>query len=207
MTPFLVTPRLMLRDFTADDLELLVELDSDPEVMRFISGGMPTPRQVLEEEHLPAWIAMNATSPGYGFWAAHDRSSGDFLGWFHLRPEPAPGRDPELGYRFHRAAWGRGLATEGSLALLAHAFADPRVGRVFAETLTVNRRSRAVMERIGMRHVRTFHGDWPIRIPGDEHGDVEYAVTREEWAARPSTAPSPVPRPSPAPHPPPASQP
>ena len=183
MSVLLTTDRLVLRDFTAGDLDLLVALDGDAEVMRFISGGAPTPRAVLADEHLPGWIAMNAASPGYGFWAAEDRATGAFLGWFHLRPEPGPDHDPELGYRFHRAAWGRGLATEGSKALLAHAFADARLRRVFAQTLVVNARSRAVMERIGMRQIRIFHGGWPIHIPGDEHGDVEYAITRAEWDA------------------------
>ena len=39
------------------------------------------------------------------------------------------------------------------------------------------------MEKAGMREIRTFHADWPVRIPGDEHGDVEYAITRAEWEA------------------------
>jgi RimJ/RimL family protein N-acetyltransferase len=48
--------------------------------------------------------------------------------------------------------------------------------------MAVHTGSRRVMEKAGMRPVRTFHADWPDRIPGDEHGDVEYAITREEWA-------------------------
>ena len=39
------------------------------------------------------------------------------------------------------------------------------------------------MEKCGLRPVRTFHADWPVRIPGDEHGDVEWAITRDEWEA------------------------
>ena len=39
------------------------------------------------------------------------------------------------------------------------------------------------MEKAGLRLVRTFHADWPVRIPGDEYGDVEYAITRQEWSA------------------------
>jgi RimJ/RimL family protein N-acetyltransferase len=44
------------------------------------------------------------------------------------------------------------------------------------------------MEKAGMRHIRTFETEWPIRIPGDELGDVEYAITREEWEAQRRTA-------------------
>ena len=49
--------------------------------------------------------------------------------------------------------------------------------------MAVNTASRRVMEKAGLRHVRTFHAEWPDRIDGDEHGDVEYALTRAEWSA------------------------
>ena len=72
--------------------------------------------------------------------------------------------------------------------MIDKAFAQPGVRRVLAETMTVHTASRRVMERCGLRLVREFHADWPDRIPGDEHGDVEYAIDREEWELqRPST--------------------
>lgn len=184
MTPdsqLLHTQRMVLRPFTVDDLDDLIALDADPEVTRFTSGGLPTPPQVARER-LEAWIAMTGQVPPRGFWAALDARTGEFLGWFHLRPEATSG-DPELGYRLRRGAWGRGLATEGSRALIDLAFADPATTRVVAQTLVVNERSRRVMAACGMHLVRTFHGNWPIPIPGDEHGDVEYAITRAQWQA------------------------
>ncbi|HSK92482.1 MAG TPA: GNAT family N-acetyltransferase [Candidatus Angelobacter sp.] len=185
----LETERLRLRPFTPDDLEHLVELDADPEVMRFITGGAPTPRDELAGEVLPAFLAYQESGTGYGFWAAEERATGAFVGWFHLRPHPEHGTpdDPELGYRLRREAWGKGFATEGSRALIDRAFAELGARRVHAETMTVNGASRRVMEKAGLRHVRTFHADWPVRIPGDEEGDVEYAITREEWLEGPST--------------------
>ena len=54
--------------------------------------------------------------------------------------------------------------------------------------MAVNTGSRRVMEKSGLRFVRTFHADWPVRIPGDEHGDVEYSITRIEWHADRATA-------------------
>ncbi len=172
----LETVRLVLRRCTADDAELLVELDSDPEVMHFITGGLPTSREHLEQEVLPAWLAWHARSPDRGYFLALEKPSLACVGWFHLRPgDGAPDDQPELGYRLQRSAWGRGLATEGSQALIALAC---RTGarRVVAETMAVHAASRRVMERAGMELVRTFHADWPYPIPGDEHGDVEYAV-------------------------------
>ena len=63
------------------------------------------------------------------------------------------------------------------------AFRDLGATRVYAEAMAVHGASRRVMEKAGLRLVRTFHATWPVRIPGDEHGDVEYAITRAEWAA------------------------
>jgi RimJ/RimL family protein N-acetyltransferase len=181
---YLQTQRLLLRRFTAHDAERLVELDSDPEVMHFVTGGVPSSPDEIRDEVLPAFLAYYERTDGYGFWAAEDRASGAFLGWFHLRPSAGDAADePELGYRLRRSAWGRGLATEGSRALVAKAFAELGARRVHAETMTVHHASRAVMERAGLRYVRTFHQDWPHPIPGDELGDVEYALTAEEFHA------------------------
>jgi RimJ/RimL family protein N-acetyltransferase len=69
------------------------------------------------------------------------------------------------------------------LALIRKGFTELGVERVYAETLAVNAGSRRVMEKAGLRYIRTFHQDWPEKIPGDEHGDVEYALTRAEWQA------------------------
>ena len=181
--PFLETERLTLRRFTTDDVDLLVELDSDPEVMFWITGGRTTSREEIETDYLPAFLSYYERFDGYGFWAAIERSTGEFLGWFHFRPAPGhPDDEPELGYRLRRSTWGKGYATEGSIALIDRGFRDFGVRRVVAETMAVNTASRRVMEKAGMRLVRTFHQEWPDRIPGDEHGDVEYAITREEWA-------------------------
>ena len=182
MDVFLETDRLVLRRFTGADLDLLVDLDGDPEVMRYITGGRPTSREELRDEVLPALLRYYQRSPGYGFWAAVEKATGQFLGWFHLRPPEGTSPDePELGYRLRRSAWGKGYATEGSRALIRVAFTELGARRVYAETMAVNLGSRRVMEKAGLRLVRTFHQPWPDRIEGDEHGDVEYALTRAEW--------------------------
>lgn len=180
---FLETPRLVLRRFTEDDVDNLVDLDGDPEVMRFITGGRTTGQAEIRDEVLPAFLGYYQRYPGYGFWATVERSTGEFLGWFHLRPPPDGGvpDEPELGYRLRRSAWGKGYAAEGSRALIDKAFADLGARRVFACTMVVNTASRRVMEKAGLAYVRTFHADWPDKIDGDEHGDVEYALLREDW--------------------------
>src|SRR5579872_3339876 len=154
MPIYLETDRLALRQFTEDDVDNLCELDSDPEVMRFINGGVPTPREVIEGRILPWFMSFNQRYEALGFWAALEKASNDFVGWFHLRPEK--GRDPRdlaLGYRLRRRFWRKGYGTEGARALIAKAFGDLGARRVFAATYSENLASRGVMEKCGMRHV------------------------------------------------------
>ncbi len=185
MRIFLETERLVLRQFTVDDVENLVELDSDPDVMHFITGGRPTPRREIETDVLPGFLDYYERFDGYGFWAAMEKSSGRFVGWFHFRPAKAAQPDEvELGYRLHRSVWGKGYATEGSRALIHKGFAELGVRRVVAFTMVVHVASRRVMEKAGLRLVRTFHQPWPDYIEGEEEGDVEYALLRSEWEAQ-----------------------
>jgi RimJ/RimL family protein N-acetyltransferase len=98
MQVFLETERLVLRRFTVADAGSLAGLDADPDVMRFITGGVPTSREEIEDEILPAFLRYYERFDGYGFWAAIEKSTGAFLGWFHFRPPAgaAPG-EAELG--------------------------------------------------------------------------------------------------------------
>ena len=187
---FLHTERLILRRFMMDDADLLVELYNDSDVMRYINPVVPVTREEILEEDLPAFLSYYERFDGYGFWAAIEKESGRFLGWFHFRPgEGAGPLEPELGYRLHRFAWNQGYATEGSRALIDKGFAELGVERVNAETMAVHIGSWRVMEKAGLRFVRTFHAEWPVRIPGDEHGDVEYAIDRAQWESDHTAAP------------------
>lgn len=179
---FLETERLTLRWITESDADLLVELDSDPAVMRYLDRGEPTTRERAETYFLPRMLSHPRRNPGYGFFIAHEKASGEFLGWFHLRPDiDGPADEPELGYRLRQAAWGKGYATEGSLALVEKAFTELGAKRVFAITMAVNSGSRRVMEKAGLRYARTFFADWADPIDGSEQGEVEYSLDRSEW--------------------------
>ncbi|MEU6741623.1 GNAT family N-acetyltransferase [Streptosporangium sandarakinum] len=183
MEIFLETERLTLRELTDADADHLFELDGDPEVMRFLNGGRPTPREEILSRVLPRMLRRHDLLGRPGYWAAEIRSTGEFIGWFEFRPlveEDAP-ETVELGYRLRRAAWGKGYATEGARALVREGFTGLGVERVVARTMAVNTGSRNVMEKAGLRYVRTFFADWPESIPGSEHGEVEYALTWDEW--------------------------
>jgi RimJ/RimL family protein N-acetyltransferase len=158
------TERLTLRPLGASDVDALHELHADPEVMRF-----------LDPEPVEHFL-------GDSFLAAFEKASGRFIGWFEFKP--VGDGVAELGYRLHPGFWGRGYATEGGKALIERGFAVGGVQRVVATTMFVNAGSRRVMEKCGLRHVRTFHVDWAEPLPGSEHGEVEYALTREQWEKR-----------------------
>jgi RimJ/RimL family protein N-acetyltransferase len=182
MQVFLETQRLVLRRFTMADVDNLAGLDADPDVMHYVTGGIPTARVEIEGEILPEFLHYYEHLAGYGFWAAIEKATGEFLGWFHFRPREGGGPDEaELGYRLRKSAWGKGYATEGSRALIRKGFTEFGVRRVVAEAMAVNVASRRVMEKAGLRLVRTFHQPWPYRIEGDELGDVEYALDKAEW--------------------------
>ncbi len=182
MTVFLETDRLVLRRFTPADVDLLVDLDSDPAVLRYI--GRPRSRDEIETDILPRFLRYYERFPGYGFWAAIEKSTGEFVGWFHFRPaENAPLDEPELGYRLRKSAWGKGYATEGSRALIDKGFTEFGARRVVASAMAVNTGSRRVMEKAGLRFVRTFHLEFDDPVEGTEHGEVEYALTQDEWTS------------------------
>ncbi|MDT8911788.1 GNAT family N-acetyltransferase [Amycolatopsis sp. PS_44_ISF1] len=186
MTTWTETPRLRLRPFTTADTADLAALHGDPEVMRFIDDGRPVPRAVVEGSILPGFLAEYEELPAaHGCFAAEETATGRFAGWFSARPAVSAGlsEGTEVGYRLRPAVWGRGFATEGLRAVVERVFTgDAGVERLVATTMTVNRRSRRVLEKAGLRHVRTFWLEWPEYLEGAEHGDVEYALSREEWA-------------------------
>jgi RimJ/RimL family protein N-acetyltransferase len=80
MRVLLETERLLLRQFTESDVDNLHDLDGDPEVMRFLNGGKPTPRDVIRNETLPRFLHSYERFEGFGVWAAIERWTGDSWG-------------------------------------------------------------------------------------------------------------------------------
>ncbi|GIJ09516.1 GNAT family N-acetyltransferase [Micromonospora andamanensis] len=197
--PVLRTARLLLVPLADRHLDLEVELDSDPEVLRYLFGRARSRDEVVASHErrlaladkvdgLGYWMAFgtDGAAPGSTPPAAED--DGEFVGLLMLPPAHGPDQpdDPtvaDLGYRILRRHWRKGLASEASRELLRHAFDTVGQRRVVAQTMTVNTGSRRVMESVGLRYVRTFFPSWDDPLPGTEQGEVEYAITREEWQA------------------------
>jgi RimJ/RimL family protein N-acetyltransferase len=178
----LTTQRTRLRAFCARDIELLVDLDSDPEVRRYISKS-PTPREVVEEKVLPRWLDFYSKPRPYGFWAVEMLGPASFIGWVHLRADRISPLELELGYRLIRAVWGRGLATECSRALIAMAFEERLCDFICARTLKANVASQRVMQKCGLAFCEEFVyskeilPDWSEA----ERSAVKYGISREDW--------------------------
>lgn len=177
--PDLSTHRLDLRPVTADDLPLMVALNSDPEVMRFLLGRVATPdetrnewRRRLDHQSDPA--------RGLGYWVGFEDSV--FAGWWSASSFEGQPDVSGIGYRLCAASWGRGLATEGAQTMVNQAFTHPAIERVVASTMAINTGSRRVLEKLGMTHTSTSVKKWQKPIPGSEEGEVVYEITRTEWA-------------------------
>jgi RimJ/RimL family protein N-acetyltransferase len=174
------TERIYLRRLTAEDGGLLFELDSDPETMRFISKGVPTPRKRIDRVIMPRILSYYRAWPPQGFWIAHLRDNNDFIGWFHLRPDKITPAEMELGYRLKRAVWGRGLATEGARRLVQKGVGEWDYPKVSARTLQINLASRRVMEKAGLQFEHDFlwnEQSLPEWSEGERKG-VKYSATR-----------------------------
>ena len=130
ISPQLKTDRLILDPWSTSDWQAFKPIATDPEVMRYITGGRSTPREEVRDEIIAFHLDFYGRCDQFGTWAAEARSTGDFLGWFHFRPGPR--RSADLGYRLRRAAWNLGYATEGSRALIHKGFTDLGVQRVYA---------------------------------------------------------------------------
>ena len=181
MNRFLETERTYLGEFGVDDAELLFDLDSDPEVMRYLTGGVPSTREEVAEA-LQRILALYQKHAGkFGLWKAEEKATSRFIGWFILRPshtDPENTKRIEIGYRLKREFWGNGYATEVSRALVSKAFDEFDVDEVFGTSMKEHAASQRVMEKCGLSFVREFVYDEP---PGPVTLDVEYSLGRSDY--------------------------
>lgn len=174
------TERLTFRPVAIADAEVLDALNRAPGVLRYLERT-PSPVEYLRDTLIPKRMRMAVDHPGYGLWLAHLRRSGAFVGSFSLKPNHPVHGEAEVGYRVLPDYWGQGLGSEGARELLRYAMDELQPERFVAFTMAVNTPSRNVMERIGLKYMRTFHEEFDDPLPGTEEGEVEYALTREEW--------------------------
>lgn len=180
---WLATPRLRLRQWTAADHAPFAALNADPEVMEHF----PAPLTRAQSDAMADRIASLIGERGWGFWAADYLQDGKprFMGFVGLHTPAlelpfAP--CVEIGWRLARPFWGQGLASEAARLALRVGFELLGQREIVAFTALRNARSRAVMQRLGMRECpgETFeHPDAPLGHPVRQH--CLYRLRREDW--------------------------
>jgi RimJ/RimL family protein N-acetyltransferase len=175
------TDRLLLRQWRLQDRAGFAALNADPEVMRHFPA-------TLTEEESNAFVERHAAQlehDGYGLWAVEVLGTGEFIGFVGLSRPPWDAHFTpctEIGWRLARNAWGNGYASEAARAALDVAFGPLGLAEVVSFTTVANTRSRAVMNRLGMRHTEDFdHPNLPAGHPMRRH--ALYRLSNETWAA------------------------
>lgn len=174
------TERLRLRCWRASDREPFAAMGTDPRVMEFFPARLDAK---ASREAIDRWQGL-IRERGWGLWAAELKASGEFIGMVGLH---APAYElpfspcVEVGWRLAHAHWGCGYATEGARGALRVGFERLGLDEIVSMTALVNRRSQAVMERLGMRRdAKTFeHPGVPVGHALREH--CLYRLQRDEW--------------------------
>jgi ribosomal-protein-alanine N-acetyltransferase len=145
--PIIETKRLLLREFTSEDVPALARILSDPETMRFY----PSP---LDQIGVVDWIERNRLryqNDGHGLWAMVLKLTDELVGDCGLTGQVVDGnREIEIGYHVRRDFWGQGLAPEAALACRDYGFRQLNVGRLISLIRPENLPSRRVAEKMGM---------------------------------------------------------
>jgi RimJ/RimL family protein N-acetyltransferase len=172
--PDLSTDRLVLRSWRESDLQPWAEMNADPAVREHL-GDLLTPEQSAASA---ARFQARLDERGFGFWAVEVRGTGEFVGFTGLDQvdEGMPFSGVEIGWRLARPAWGRGYATEAALASLAFGFNFLALPEILAVTTLTNRRSQAVMRRIGMTRDPGGDFDDPAEPEGPLRRNVLYRI-------------------------------
>jgi RimJ/RimL family protein N-acetyltransferase len=147
------TERLIAREWTEDDAKAAFSMYSDPDVTRFLGTGAVETTIDAQREKLRANIQKyKDMNNGQGFWALIEKSSGEIVGSTLLKPLPDSDK-VEIGWHLRKSAWGKGYATEASLATLRYGFEVLGLDEIYAVAYSENSRSLRVAAKIGMTHI------------------------------------------------------
>lgn len=155
------TDRLILRRFTEADAGLLLSLNSDPEVLRYLHEPL------LEDEEHSLTILRTVIFPQYennlGRWAVHTKEGNEFIGWCGLKYR-ADLNEIDLGYRFKKSSWGNGYATEAAEHTLHYGLNELKLKVITGRAHIENIASQKVLEKIGMKFIgEGITDDCPVR--------------------------------------------
>jgi ribosomal-protein-alanine N-acetyltransferase len=159
-----------LRAFRPDDLDALAVIYADPEVMRYIRGGVAAGPRTREQTaaSMDAYAA-EWDQHDYGVWAVVSRADGQLLGVCGFVDRA------EIGYIYGRASWGKGIATEAARACLWYGFERLGYEEIGAGAKRENVASLRVLEKLGMRHAADDYSDL--------NGGAYYHLMRDNYTS------------------------
>jgi RimJ/RimL family protein N-acetyltransferase len=163
--PILSSGRLRLRQWRDEDRDAFAAMNCDPRVMEFFRSHLSR----AESDAMVDGIQRHFAERGFGLWAIEVPGLASFAGFAGLA---VPGFSAhftpcvEVGWRLAFGHWGRGYATEAAQLALSYGFGMLALSEIVSFTSVTNRRSRAVMERLGMRRDPTDDFDYPTLPEG-----------------------------------------
>ena len=177
------TERLVLRSWRAEDRAPFAAICADPQVMATLGPVLDR----TGSDALLDRVEAREAADGHTFWALERRSDGALIGWCGvIRGDAGPvAGKAEIGWRLAFDAWGCGYASEAARATTDWLFANLADDAAWAITNTGNTRSRAVMERLGMRHHPELDFDHPRIAEGELlRPHVAYSLQRSDWTGQ-----------------------
>ncbi len=158
MNPIIETKRIIIREILPTDVDRLFELDSNPEVHRYLGNKPITSKE--QASNAIAFIRQQYIDNGIGRWAMIDKNTQEFIGWtgFKLITEPINNHVNyhDIGYRLIQRYWGKGLATEAAIACLHYGFETLKIKEVHSFADAENAASNRVLSKIGLKFIESF---------------------------------------------------
>lgn len=163
MKIFIETERLLLREIIEEDAQGFYELDSDPEVHKYL-GNKPV-KNIEQSRDIIKHVRKQYVENGIGRWAIIDKATKEFIGWSGLKYEKNLRENInyyDLGYRLKRKFWGKGIATETAIESLKYGFDQLNIKEICAAAHTENVASNKILTNIGFEFIETFEFDGAI---------------------------------------------
>lgn len=174
----LETKRLILREISLLDIDKFYELDSNPNVQKYV-GNKPV-KDKKEIEKLILNLQKQYVENGIARWAVIEKNTNAFIGWSGIKlitePMNKHSNFYELGYRFIEEHWGKGYATETTIALVEYAFTNLSTEKIYAICDVENSGSKNVLEKTGLKLVEIFNHE------GKPHNWFE--LSKSEWISK-----------------------
>lgn len=152
------TERLLLRELLSTDDTGLFELESNPNVHKYV-GKKPI-THIDESRAYIKFVQQQYEDHGTGRWAVVLKETNTFIGWSGIKfiTESINNHKDfyEIGYRFIEEHWGKGYATEAGKAFMDYAFNEMKVEAIYAYADAGNSGSRSILEKLGLKYVNSF---------------------------------------------------